>query len=325
LFTDYDQDGRTDLLIAGEWAPLRLFRNTKDGWKEQADLLGSTPNLGWWNSLVAGDFDNDGDTDYLAGNFGHNTILKPSKEEPLEALLYDFDDNETLDFVPFTYLTDVDGTRKSFPFFNRTDFAKQVTKIKSLYGSHEAFAGAAAEAYQKEGGEQYRFRADNFSSVYLENTTEGFRFHALPAQAQAFPIFGMLPIDLNDDEFLDVLIIGNDAGGEVGQGFLNAGNGLALLGDGKNGFRALTTEQSGFFVPGDGKAMVLARGENSPLIVAAQQRGKLILARPQVRMKAIEAKNGGLITLPGGGSRRMETYFGSGYLGQSGRAVWVRE
>ncbi len=323
LFTDYDNDGRPDLLVAGEWAPLRLFRNTEAGWVAQDNLLGETPRNGWWSGLTAGDFDNDGDTDYLAGNFGHNTILKPSKEEPLEALLYDFDDNGGLDFVPFTYLTDLDGARKSFPFFNRTDFAKQVTKIKSLYGSHEAYARADATAYKKEGGEQYHFRADDFSSVYLENTPEGFRFHELPAQAQAFPAFGMLPLDLNDDEFLDVLLIGNDAGGEVGQGFLNAGNGLVLLGDGQGGFRALTAEESGFFVPGDGKAMVLARGQNGPLVVAAQQRGKLILARPQVQMKAIEAGGGQRALLPSGGSRRVEAYLGSGYLGQSGRAVWV--
>lgn len=323
LFTDYDNDGRTDLLIAGEWAPLRLFRNTEAGWQEQTDLFGGTSRSGWWNSLAAGDFDNDGDTDYLAGNFGHNTIIRPSSEEPLEALLYDFDDNETLDFVPFIYLTDVDGKRKSFPFFNRIDFAKQVTKIKSLYGSHDAYAQAPATAFQKEGGEQYRFRADEFSSVYLENTPEGFRFHELPAQAQAFPVFGMLPLDLNDDDFLDVLLIGNDAGGEVGQGFLNAGNGLALMGDGQGSFRALTAEESGFFVPGDGKALVLARGENGPLVVAAQNRGELVLARPQVQMKAVEAKSDGLVVLPGGGSRRIETYFGSGYLGQSGRMMWV--
>lgn len=325
LFTDYDNDGRTDLLIAGEWAPLRLFKNTEEGWKERTEVLGGTPRSGWWNSLAAGDFDNDGDTDYLAGNFGHNTIIKPSTEEPLEALLYDFDDNETLDFVPFAFLADLEGKRKSFPFFNRTDFAKQVTKIKSLYGSHDGYARAPAEAFQKEDGEQYRFRADDFSSVYLENTPEGFRFRELPAPAQAFPVFGMLPLDLNDDEFLDVLVIGNDAGGEVGQGFLNAGNGLALLGDGRGGFRALTAEQSGFFVPGDGKSLVLAKGTDGPLIVAAQQQGQLVVARPQVQMKVAKAGDDGVVPLPGGEMRRVENYFGSGYLGQSGRWIWIRE
>jgi hypothetical protein len=323
LFTDYDNDGRQDLLIAGEWAPLRLFRNTENGWEEQPNLFGETSPSGWWNSLAAGDFDNDGDTDYLAGNFGNNTLLQPSSSEPVEALLYDLDDNETLDFVPFSYLTDLDGTRKSFPFFNRGDFAKQVTKIKSMYGSHDAYARASAADFQKEGGEQYHFLADNFRSVYLENTPDGFKFHELPASVQAFPVFGMLPLDLNGDDYLDVLVIGNDAGGEVGQGFMNAGNGLALLGDGKGGFRSITAEESGFSVPGDGKAIVLVQGDSGPIIVAAQQQGKLVLARPRVQMEVGKAGLDGLVALPGGGSRRVETYFGSGYLGQSGRTVWV--
>ena len=324
LFTDYDNDGRADLLIAGEWSPLRLFQNTASGWKERTDLLGGIPRAGWWNSLTAGDFDNDGDTDYIAGNFGHNTIIKPSPTEPLEAALFDFDDNETLDFVPFVYLADTDGSRKAYPFFNRTDFAKQVTKIKSLYGSHTAYAAATADAFRKEGGEQYRFRVDDFSSVYLENTPEGFRFRTLPAPAQAFPAYGMLALDLNDDDFLDLLMIGNDAGGEVGQGFLNAGNGLALLGDGRGVFRALNARESGFFVPGDGKALVVAKGADGPVIVAAQQQGPLVLARPRVQLSVASAESDGTVPLPGGARRRVETYFGSGYLGQSGRNNWVR-
>jgi hypothetical protein len=325
LFTDYDNDGRPDLLLAGEWAPLRLLRNTEKGWVEQRGIFGAGLRNGWWNSLAAGDFDNDGDTDYLAGNFGHNSILQPTAEAPLTASLYDFDNNGQLDFVPFGHFPDEEGVSRSFPFFNRTDFSKQVSKIKGLYGSHGAYAVAEAAEFRKEGGEQYQFRADYFSSVYLENTPEGFVFHALPARAQAFPAFGMLPMDLNDDDFLDVVLIGNDFGGETGQGFLDAGNGLVLLGDGNGGFRSVTSAGSGLFVPGEGRALVVARGSEGPLIVAAQNHGGLVLARPRVPFKVGVAKDDGTVMLPGGSFRRVEEYLGSGYLSQSGPTVWIRQ
>ncbi|MFK8163736.1 MAG: VCBS repeat-containing protein [Lewinella sp.] len=319
LFTDYDNDGRPDLLIAGEWAPLRLLRNTDTGWEEATHLFGDVSLHGWWNSLSAGDFDNDGDIDYVAGNFGHNSIIKPSAEEPMTATLSDFDENGGLDFIPHAYFTDVDGTRKSFPFFNRNDFAKQVTKIKSIYTSHAAYSTAGTESYRKEGGEQYAFRVDNFSSVYIENTPEGFVVSKLPEAAQAFPVFGMLSLDLNGDDFLDLVMIGNDFGGEVSQGFLDAGNGLILLGDGQGGFQSQPAERSGLSVPGEGRALVLANGASGPLLVAAQNNGPLVLARPQVPYSVSKAGNAGTVSLPGGGTRRVESYWGSGYLGQSTR------
>jgi hypothetical protein len=74
LWTDYDNDGNTDLLIVGEWMSLRLLR--KDGKKlvDQSSLSGVENLKGWWSSIGPGDIDNDGDIDYVVGNLGLNSF-----------------------------------------------------------------------------------------------------------------------------------------------------------------------------------------------------------------------------------------------------------
>ena len=70
LWTDVDTDGLVDLLVVGEWMPITFFRNTGQGWEDATAATGIAQHTGWWNSLTAGDFDADGDTDYLVGNQG---------------------------------------------------------------------------------------------------------------------------------------------------------------------------------------------------------------------------------------------------------------
>ncbi|MEL6357341.1 MAG: hypothetical protein AAFQ37_10475, partial [Bacteroidota bacterium] len=248
-------------------------------------------------------------------------------QEPVLAHLADVDANGALDFIPFTYFDNEEGQRQLFTFFNRGDMAKQVNKVKSDYTTHAAFARAPAENFRAPDDDQtevYNFTANEFRSVYLENGPDGFKIYPLPLAAQAFPIFGMLPIDLNEDNHLDVLCIGNDYGGETGQGYLDAGNGLTLLGNGKGQFRVLSSSESGFSVPGEGRALVQLKGANGPIIIAGQNTGPLVLTAPTRKLSTYTLQSAAeTIDLPNGEKRRVERYWGSGYLGQSGRNILV--
>lgn len=283
LFTDYDGDGDDDLLLAGEWSPLRLYANDGGSFSEVTEAMGLDAQNGWWYSLAAGDFDNDGDIDYLAGNLGTNTIFCPTPEEPVTAVLTDLDNNGGLDFIPFCYLEDVDGTRRNFPYFNRNDFAKQVTKVKGLHKTHQSYAAATADTYVSEGSDTWNFKVDYNQSVYLENTPEGFQFQALPASVQSFPVHAIVPVNLNGDDYLDALVIGNDHGAETAQGFMDAGDGVILIGS-ADGFQnsvrnydGLAQPPSDFYVPGEGRDLVLVQGKNRKLVVAAQNSGPLVV------------------------------------------------
>ena len=307
LFTDLTGDGRPDLLTVGEWEPPRLFINGTDGWREAADAIPGGWN-GLWNSLVAADLDGDGDLDVVAGNYGTNSILRATPEHPATAMLTDIDMNGTLDFVPFRPFRDRQGNWTVHPFFSRNDFAKQTTKIKGLYGTHAEYATAtSANLEPADDRETYRYRVDRTESVVLYNEGGNFRVEPLPPAAQSFPVYGVLPVHLNADPYIDLLMVGNDYGGESSQGYLDAGDGLVLLG-GAEGFTSLTPDKSGWYVPGEGRGIVMVATPSGPRIVAAQNSGPLVVVEPVGDYR--RDTDGGLLV--------------GGYLSQSSHSAWVR-
>ncbi|HEY1007170.1 MAG TPA: VCBS repeat-containing protein, partial [Sphingobacteriaceae bacterium] len=115
LFTDFDNDGWQDLVVAGEWMPLTFLKNDQGKFRNMKDQTGVSDKKGFWNSIAPGDFDNDGDIDYVAGNHGWNTFYRASEEYPVFVTARDFDQNGSYDAIPSLFLPAQDGTMKEFP------------------------------------------------------------------------------------------------------------------------------------------------------------------------------------------------------------------
>ena len=103
IWSDADSDGWIDLLVTCEWGPIQLWKNAKSHFSEVTSEAGLSKRTGWWNGIVAGDLDHDGDMDYVVTNFGLNTKYQAS--EPYPATLYygDFDDDGNHDVVEAEY------------------------------------------------------------------------------------------------------------------------------------------------------------------------------------------------------------------------------
>ncbi|HEX5170777.1 MAG TPA: FG-GAP-like repeat-containing protein, partial [Cyclobacteriaceae bacterium] len=99
LFTDYDNDGWKDLIIVGEWMPVTIFKNDKGHFTKMKEL-----NTGWWNSIAEGDFDADGDVDYIVGNLGLNSVLQAFENKPVSIYAKDFDGNGSMDPIISRYI-----------------------------------------------------------------------------------------------------------------------------------------------------------------------------------------------------------------------------
>jgi len=167
---------------------------------------------------------------------------------------------------------------------------------------------------------------NNFASCYFHNLGGGkFEMKPLPAIAQFSTLNAMVAEDFNGDGNLDLAISTNDYGTEVSVGRYDALNGLVLLGDGKGNFTPLAIHESGLFVPGNGKAMVMLRGRNDrPLMVAAQNRGplKAFFENGPIKIYPVQKDDKfAEIHYSNGKTRKQEFYFGSSYLSQSARFV----
>ena len=114
IWTDADNDGWIDLVIVGEWMPITFFKNVRGKFEEITGGTGIGNQVGWWNSIAGGDFDNDGDTDYLVGNLGINSFHLASDQYPLSVYAKDFDNNRGLDAIVTVFLKDENGVKREF-------------------------------------------------------------------------------------------------------------------------------------------------------------------------------------------------------------------
>ena len=330
IFTDFDNDGWPDLIMTGEWMSVKFFKNDKGVFKDISANSGVNDKTGWWNSIVAGDFDNDGDIDYVVGNLGLNSFYKASEKFPAKIFAKDFDKNGSYDAFPALWLptSHVDTTKKLYPVQTREDIIKQMIGMRSKYQNFKSFATATIDQMftpeQLKGAQE--LSANSFASVYLKNNGNGkFEMTSLPQAAQYSVINGMEVDDFDGDGNLDILINANDFGTEVTMGRYDALNGLVMIGNGKGGFKPLSIVESGIFIPGNGKAIVkLSNKAGDYLIAASQNRGPLKLYQLKGNAKVIPVfanETSAVIEYKNGSKRKQEFYYGSSFLSQSARAV----
>jgi hypothetical protein len=64
IWSDFNVDGKLDLIVIGEYMAIRAFENKNGKLKEIPSDSGLKDSEGWWNTIKGGDFDGDGDMDY---------------------------------------------------------------------------------------------------------------------------------------------------------------------------------------------------------------------------------------------------------------------
>lgn len=266
IWTDFNNDGWTDLIVIGEWMGIRVLQNEEGYFSEVSESWGTQDSTGWWFSIVDGDFDNDGDTDYIVGNLGLNYKYKASDDATFDIFFNDFDNNYKGDIV-LSYFNE----GEQFPVRGRECSSQQIPGIKQKFKDYESFSTATLEdVYTEEDlDNSLHYQVKSFASVYLENDNGTFRRHALPNMAQLSSINQLLTEDFNGDGNLDVLLVGNLHSSEVETPRNDASTGLLLLGDGQGGFEVEYARNSGFYAPGDVKDMVKLRiGEKEVIAIA---------------------------------------------------------
>jgi hypothetical protein len=258
---DIDNDHWTDLVIAGEWMPICIYKNIHGEFKKTT-IEGTK---GWWFSIDGADFDKDGDIDLVAGNLGLNLRYKASKDKTFDVYAADFDKDGKWDIVLSYY-----QGNKQFPLRGRDCFIRQNPGIANKFPTCEAFGEATvSDIYtQKALDESLHLQAETFASYYFENDGKGnFKKQKFPNEAQLSSINGIIIDDFNKDGNLDILAAGNLFNMEIVTPRNDGSIGVYMEGDGKGGFKIKPAGETGFFAPNDVKSLALIKLQNGEKLV----------------------------------------------------------
>ncbi|NJB70337.1 hypothetical protein GGR42_000799 [Saonia flava] len=333
IWTDFNNDMWPDLILAGEWMPIRVFENKKGKLVEITDETGLSDNLGWWTSLASADMDNDGDMDYIAGNYGENLYFNGTKEEPLKLYAKDVDQNGMIDPFISYYLRDSVGVKKEYLYHPWQDVVKQFVGIRKNYNSFGAFGEATTQELFSDGimDDAMEFTTNWMKSSWIENLGNGkFDIHELPIEAQIAPVYGIQTMDYDNDSLMDIVLIGNDFGIEVQQGRADSFVGLVLKNKGNGDFTSVPLKETHFYVPGDAKSLVSININNEKsLLVASQNNDALKVFERETSEKTIVPLERNeiicKILFKNDAQSIQEYYWGNTFQSQSSRFVTITD
>ncbi|MEK6153303.1 VCBS repeat-containing protein [Flavobacteriaceae bacterium 3-367] len=225
LWADVDGNGFMDLIAVGYWMPITILKNNGVVLVRN-DIGGLQETHGWWNSVIAEDFDQDGDLDFIAGNWGLNSKFKASTKEPITLYSYDFDGNgSTEPLVTYFY------KGKETPFASKDELVKQMPFLNKEFLSYKRFASARLEDLfsSKKLQEASKKKVYELASCYFENRGDGsFLKSTLPVMAQASTVQDMAIWDFDRDGYQDVLLLGNNYEISTQLGRMDASHGILL-------------------------------------------------------------------------------------------------
>jgi hypothetical protein len=328
LWSDFNNDGKPDLVVVGEWMPVTFYKNTGSGFTKQK--TGIESHVGWWNSIVAGDFNNDGKIDYVAGNLGQNSNYKATFKQPMTIMAKDIDDNGSFDAMIFCYMKAEDGSQKPFPMHTRDDLISQLISIRKKYPTYSGFGRTTMQDLWKDKDKENALilEATDMNTSFIQNKADGkFNISAMPLAAQIAPVYGMIAKDVDQDGNLDLVMTGNDYSMEPFTGRHDAFMGLYLKGNGKGGFKDFSMAQSGLCISGDAKGFAtVSSARGNELLIATQNQDsvKVYQRTGKGQSKYIRLNPDDFhadIVYKNAVKRRVEFYYGSTYLSQSSRSL----
>lgn len=266
VWADMNQDGKTDLIITGEWMGVQVFLNQNHQLIRSDAYQTLSEAVGWWNELLVTDIDNDGDQDIVAGNLGLNYKFHASYEKPFEIYTSDFDYNGSEDII---LAKEYKG--KQVPVRGKTCMTQQLPHLSRTIPTYNDFATKDLKAIVGQGIESaLHYKATEFrSGIFINDGQNGFYFEPFENRIQQSPINSILFDDLDGDGNGDLLMAGNNYQSEVETTRADAGIGSFLKGNGSGSFEYVSHLESGFFADKDVRNMVLVSSDNMKSVIIA--------------------------------------------------------
>ncbi|MDB4318685.1 CRTAC1 family protein, partial [bacterium] len=333
LWSDCNHDGWVDLMAAHEWGPIKVFLNDK-GQKfiDHSANTGIDDLLGWWQGIQGRDLNGDGFIDYVATNFGTNTIYKASKKKP-ELIFYgDMAGTGNFNIIEAKFEGDICYPRRGYSCSSNA-----IPQLRNKIKTFEQFALTSLDGlYAKDRLEPSLKLECNtlYTTAFINDGSGHFTPVPLPWLAQVSPSFGLALTDVDADGFTDVFLAQNFSQPQEETGPMNPGISALLRGTGnpEEPFEVVPVLESGVLIPEDARSVAVcdvnqdARpdlfvGINSAhpsLFLNQSKTGKPF----SIRLKGAKGNPTAIgsrvtVSTPNIHLQSAEVYGGSGYLSQS--------
>jgi len=272
-WTDVDSDGDKDLVVVGDWMAINIFKN--ENGRIQDPVVISNSN-GWWNRIVSADLDNDGDQDFVLGNWGLNTKFKATSDRPLTMYVKDFDNNGKSEFI-INWYPPMDTT--AYPFMSKQELTAQIPALKKQILKYGDYAGKTYESLfsAEMRSDAVKYETSFLESAILWNNKGSFELEALPIQAQFSPVFGIVADDLDGDGKIDIWLGGNMYALKPQEGRHNASKGVFLKGNGGKPFTYIPYSESGIKVEGEVRDAAVIQVSGSKHLIVARNNDRALL------------------------------------------------
>ena len=278
---DPDGDARLDLVVVGEWMPVRVFRQERGRFVDRTAAAGLEQSSGWWNSVAAADLNADGRDDLVLGNLGLNSYIQASRDEPARLYVHDFFGNGAVEQILTVYRNGI-----SYPVAGRDEITRLMPPLRSRYVAYADFGASRIEDIlpAAELAAATVLEATTFaSSIALSREDGAFELRPLPAKAQLAPVYASLADDFDGDGRTDLLLAGNFHGVTPVRGRYDASYGVLLRGAGDGGFEAVDMAESGLAIEGQVRDVKPLRHAGGTLVAVARNDDTLLLLRPTPR------------------------------------------
>jgi hypothetical protein len=248
-WADVDNDGDLDMVIVGDWMPVKIFINDHGFFKDESEQFGLSNTEGWWHTIIAKDLNGDGNIDFVLGNHGLNSFFKASSEKPVTMYVNDFDLNGSIEQIICAYNGD-----KSYPVTMKDDLVKQIPSLAKKYMKYADYKDQRIEDIFPGDVLQRSVTLNTriMESCVMINSGHGsFHLKPLPKEAQFSPVYAIAADDFDHDGICDIVIGGNQYRAKPQKGIYDASYGLFLKGNAGGAFQSVSAIKSGFFTKGE--------------------------------------------------------------------------
>lgn len=277
LWADITGNGSKELIVTGEWMPVRVFSISNRRFTEITEGLGLENSSGWWNTIHAVDLNNNGRLDLIAGGHGKNSKFHADKENPVKMWVGDFVGNGMTEQIMATA-----KNGQYYPVAHRHELIEQIPSLRNRYPDYESFAGVPVEEIFSDEvlSNNLQLKAEVLSSVIFWNEeNDGMVMEELPMRAQLSPVFAIHSKDITGDDRSEVVMGGNLYGVQPRAGSYDAGRGVVMKAE-NGSIDTFIPHDSGMNIEGEIRAILtLNLADGSELLVVARYDNTPVLYR----------------------------------------------